>query len=126
MLKTIRQKIDRRLVAITYDAVMVILAWITVYQVNQNLVMMSANELSNAASLLPVVLLVQITSFYCFRLYRSVWRFASLLDLMQMLKAVACGAGALTLIVHFTINLTTVSRFSLMLYVIWAFFGALV
>src|SRR3990167_10773140 len=89
MLKTIRQKIDRRLVAITYDAVMVILAWITVYQVNQNLVMMSANELSNAASLLPVVLLVQITSFYCFRLYRSVWRLASLLDLMQMLKAVA-------------------------------------
>src|SRR3990167_2110034 len=35
---------------------------------------------------------------------------------MQMLKAVACGAGALTLIVHFTINLTTISRSVFVLY----------
>jgi len=50
---------------------------------------------------LPLVFLVRIAAFIYFRLYSGVWRYASINDLMSILKAVSAGTGLLVLPVFF-------------------------
>ncbi len=50
---------------------------------------------------LPLVFLVRIAAFIYFRLYSGVWRYASINDLMSILKAVTAGTGLLVLPVFF-------------------------
>lgn len=47
-----------------------------------------AGELHTLAKTLPFVLLVKIFTFYFFHLYHGVWRYTSLVDLMNVAKAV--------------------------------------
>lgn len=51
-------------------------------------------------SLLLIAVPVQAVSFWFFGLYRGIWRFASLPDLVRILKAVAVGVLA-TFLIHF-------------------------
>jgi len=47
-----------------------------------------AKELHTLAKTLPFVLLVKIFTFYLFHLYHGVWRYTSLVDMMNVAKAV--------------------------------------
>ena len=49
--------------------------------------------LNAAVLVLPLVILVQGTVFWVFGLYRGIWRFASLPDLMRIGKAVLTGSA---------------------------------
>ncbi len=48
---------------------------------------------------LPVLLLVRFVCFYVFRLYEGVWRYASMNDLLRILKAITIGSVIFTLYV---------------------------
>jgi FlaA1/EpsC-like NDP-sugar epimerase len=50
---------------------------------------------------LPLVFLVRFAAFVVFRLYAGVWRYASINDLMSIIKAVSAGTGVLVLPVFF-------------------------
>ena len=49
--------------------------------------------LDQALTALPLVLLIQASVFWLFGLYRGIWRFASLPDLMRITKAVLTGTA---------------------------------
>lgn len=82
----------RRLIALAYDLAVVALAWWVAYFVAFGLTL-PAEARTEMLRTFPVVAVVQIGCFAFFRLYRGMWRFASLHDFKQIGKAV--GAAAL-------------------------------
>lgn len=85
------QLIDRRLIAFSHDAIMVLLAWVIAYEVHLDLRIIPRDVWIHALSLIPTVILLQIGFFILMGLYRGVWRFASIPDLIRIAKAVSMG-----------------------------------
>jgi len=98
--------IDRlrsRTAAFAHDLVMIPAAWMLAYWLRFNLGEIPPEFLRGALVSLPLVVATQGGANWLFGLYRGIWRFASLPDLMRILKAVLSGT-ALTLVVLFVIN----------------------
>lgn len=70
---------------------MVPVAWLGAYWLRFNLESIPAPFLRYALMLLPVVWFSQAATFVYFGLYRGLWRFASLQDLVRIIKAVLVG-----------------------------------
>ena len=47
--------------------------------------------LSEAINALPFIIVLQVAAYWIFGLYRGIWRYASLPDLIRILKAVFLG-----------------------------------
>lgn len=80
-----------RAAAFTHDLLMVPVAWFVAYWLRFNLDTIPDGYFSQALILLPVVWAVQGGMFWYFGLYRGIWRFASIPDLMRIIKAVTAG-----------------------------------
>ena len=80
-----------RAAAFTHDLVMVPIAWLGAFWLRFNLGPIPSEFLHTALAMLPVVMAVQGTVSWYMGLYRGVWRFASLPDLLRILKATALG-----------------------------------
>lgn len=52
-----------------------------------------SDQLGRIAALLPFLLLVKIPVFYLFGLYRGMWRYTSLVDLLNAFKAICVSSG---------------------------------
>jgi FlaA1/EpsC-like NDP-sugar epimerase len=92
-----------RTAAFAHDLLTIPVAWLLAYWLRFNLGEIPAEFLDGALVALPLVILVQGAVFWLFGLYRGVWRFASLPDLLRIGKAVLAGT-ALTLFVLFVFN----------------------
>ena len=66
--------------------------------------------------MIPLVLLVQVIVFKRFRLYRGIWRFASIPDLWNIFRASIFGALSITLICFILFRLEGIPRSILILY----------
>jgi FlaA1/EpsC-like NDP-sugar epimerase len=62
------------------------------------------------ARLIPIVLLIKILTFYMFDLYRGMWRYTSLSDLINMIKAASVASLLIVALVLFTHGFTGFSR----------------
>lgn len=82
-----------RTAAYVHDLVMIPIAWFAAYVLRFNLEPIPDLYLSQALSVLPVVMLVQGATFWYFGLYRGVWRFASIPDFIRILKAIVVGVS---------------------------------
>ncbi len=71
---------------------MVPVASLPCYWLRFNLSAVPPEYFSRAVDVIPVVMLVQALAFYWFGMYRGVWRFASIPDLIRILKSVGVGA----------------------------------
>jgi FlaA1/EpsC-like NDP-sugar epimerase len=78
-------------VALAHDVLMVPIAWLLAYWLRYNLEVVPAAYYNDALVGLIFVLPIQLTAFLLFGLYRGIWRFASLPDIVRILKAVAVG-----------------------------------
>ncbi len=68
---------------------------------------------------LPVIILVKITSFYFFDLYRGMWRYTSIADLFNIIKASALSSF---LVISFILFMTRFEGFSRSIFIIdWCF-----
>jgi FlaA1/EpsC-like NDP-sugar epimerase len=83
--------ISNRRLAILHDLFMIPVAWIGAYWLRFNLGTIPAFYLESALENLLIVLVSQGVVFRYFGLYRGVWRFASLPDLIRITKAVIVG-----------------------------------
>ena len=98
-----RQKIltyiDRRIIVFLHDFLFIPLAWLGAYWLRFNLGPIPPFIFHQALHALPFILLVQSIAYGSFGVYRSVWRFFSLPDLLKILKAIALGtcSGAILL-----------------------------
>ncbi|MBK1641173.1 polysaccharide biosynthesis protein [Chromatium okenii] len=98
--------IDRlrsRTAAFAHDLLTVPVSWLLAYWLRFNLDHVPPEFISGALHSLPWVILIQGTIYWQFGLYRGVWRFASLPDLVRISKAALAGT-ALILFVLFIFN----------------------
>ena len=92
-----------RFMAVLVDLFCIPIAWYSAYWLRFNLSVIPYNELLHASYLLPFLMGIQFFSFWFFGLYRGIWGFASLPDLLRILQAVFVG-GALSVVVLFFVN----------------------
>ena len=102
--------ISNRRLAILHDLFMIPLAWIGAYWLRFNLGMIPGFYLESALENLLIVLVSQGVVFRYFGLYRGVWRFASLPDLIRITKAVIVGIAFSAAILFITTRMDGVPR----------------
>jgi len=86
-----KKVIDNHLLAIFHDLTMIPVAWFGAYWLRFNLGPIPQDHLTSASYNLAIVVVVQVVVFRYFGLYRGVWRFASIPDLIRIGKAVLVG-----------------------------------
>ena len=86
-------KLQKRYAAFLHDLLMVPVAWLGSYWLRFNLDGIPVEFWRQALTVLPVVILAQGSMFWYFGLYRGVWRFASMPDLLRILKATLTGVA---------------------------------
>jgi FlaA1/EpsC-like NDP-sugar epimerase len=96
-------RLRSRTAAFAHDLATVPVAWLLAYWLRFNLGEIPADFRDGALIALPLVIVIHGTVFWLFGLYRGVWRFASLPDLIRISKAVFAGT-ALTLFALFAFN----------------------
>jgi FlaA1/EpsC-like NDP-sugar epimerase len=106
----LRKTFGNRLLAIAHDLVTVPVAWFGAYWLRFNLGIIPADMLSAAIANLSIVLVVQAVAFHYFGLYRGVWRFASLPDMIRIGKAVLVGTAFSMVAISFFIGMEGVPR----------------
>ena len=87
----------RRLIAMTHDFVVVIMAWWLAYLFRFNFDIPTDHMTVMQQTMLWVVP-IQVTAFLIFGLYRGIWRYASLPDLRRILLAVLGGTAVLSFV----------------------------
>ncbi|AHF05282.1 multidrug MFS transporter [Marichromatium purpuratum 984] len=85
-------RLRSRTAAFAHDLITIPAAWLLAYWLRFNLGEIPPEFLAGALQALPWVMLVQGSVYWGFGLYRGVWRFASLPDLIRILKAVVVGS----------------------------------
>lgn len=88
-----------RTFAFAHDFLMIPVAWLGAYWVRFNLGLVPVTYIDQAIQIVPVVATVQAGVFWYFGLYRGIWRFASMPDLMRIAKAVLVGVSICTLVI---------------------------
>ena len=84
-------KFRTRTLIFVHDLLMVPPAWLGAFWLRFNLGIIPEQWWDSAWRWLPVVLVLQGLSFRIYGLYRGVWRFASVPDLVRIVKSVATG-----------------------------------
>lgn len=92
----------RQIVEVLVDFVLIIVAYISAYLLRFEGTIVEGN-LQLIIKSLPILILVQLTSFYYFGLYKKIWRYIGLFDVVSIFKAVSMG----TLITVVVLVLTT-------------------
>ena len=97
-----RNKIINRLLVISYDLAITPCAWIFAYWLRYNLEIIPAATLQQIKHNILLVIAAQTAAFIATNLYRSMWRFASLHDLLRVIKSVILGCCFILLALFLT------------------------
>ena len=110
-----------RMIIILHDLCMCLIAWQVAWWIRFNLEFPFFNWQASFYTL-PIVLLVQGLAFWRFKLYKGLWRFASLPDLWNIFRAAIIGALCITLVLFISIRLVGIPRSILVLYPVFLIF----
>ena len=102
--------------AFVHDLLMIPIAWLGALWLRFNLDSIPPEFLDQALRMLPVVVVVQGSTFLYFGLYRGVWRFASMPDLVRILQAVVVGVSLCAVIAFLMTRMTHIPRASFPLF----------
>jgi len=108
--------ISNRTKVILYDLVAISLAWVAGLFARFNFEVPPENYLAAAMTAFPVVLIVQGVISRYFGLYKGLWRFASLPDLWNIIRAAALGSVSIALVLFVINRLEDIPRSLLILY----------
>ena len=103
-------KLRNRWAAFAHDLLMIPIAWLSSYWLRFNLESFPDSYWGEALYLLPVVMIFQGGMFWYFGLYRGIWRFASLPDLVRILNAVVVGITVTALVIFLATRLEGAPR----------------
>jgi FlaA1/EpsC-like NDP-sugar epimerase len=90
-MKSLKIMLLNRWTVVIHDMLMILIAWLLAYWFRFNLQAVPQVYWQSALLYLWIVVPVQAALFWHFGLYRGVWRFASLPDLLRILKGTAVG-----------------------------------
>ncbi len=99
-----------RLLVTFHDLAVIPVAWLAAFWLRFNLAGIPPEFLHQALLMLPVVFLAQGGMFWYFGLYRGVWRFASLPDLIRIFKASVAGVSIAAVAIFVLTRLVLVPR----------------
>ena len=105
-----------RWMAFSHDILWIPLALIAAFWVRFNLESIPSTSQSSMWSMLCVCLVVQTASFWLFHLYRGIWRFASIADLLRIMQAVSIGVLISFAVLFIWLRLEAVPRSVMLLY----------
>lgn len=108
-------RLNRRLLVIIHDLFAVILAWQIAWLARFNFEF-PYYEWQLSFKLLPLVILLQAVVLFRSRLYRGIWRFASLPDLGNIITAAFLGTVFITIALFIFFRLELIPRSILILY----------
>ena len=109
-------RLQQPILIFIHDLLMVPVAWLGSFWLRFNLSAIPENYLSRALLVLPLVIAIQAVAFYLFGMYRGVWRFASLPDLVRILKAVGTGTALSIGVLFLLYRLEDIPRSIILLY----------
>ncbi len=109
-------KIRSRGGAFSHDLLMIPVAWLGAYWLRFNLDMIPEPFMGRALEMLPVIVVIQGIIFWYFGLYRGVWRFASVPDLVRITKAVVFGVGLSAVAIFLATRMQGIPRTVIPLY----------
>ena len=112
----LKKFLGNRLLAIAHDLITVPVAWFVAYWLRFNLGSIPTDLLSAAFTNLVIVMGIQAMAFRYFGLYRGVWRFASLPDLIRIGKAVLVGTAFSAIAIFLFTRMEGVPRSVFLLY----------
>ncbi|CAM4464466.1 MAG: UDP-N-acetyl-alpha-D-glucosamine C6 dehydratase [Legionellaceae bacterium] len=107
-----------RLIVVIHDILMIPIAWFGSYWLRFNLETIPPEFLKQGLSFLPILLIAQIAAYQNFGLYRGLWRFASLHDLLRIVKAVFVGTAFSALIIFLFTRMEFIPRSFFPLYAV--------
>ena len=93
-----------------YDITVIPVAWFLAYFLRYNLGQVPISYLQNGLKVLPVLIVIQLFFYWLFGLYRGVWRFASMPDLIRIIKAVIAGSLVSFLALFLMMRLAEIPR----------------
>jgi FlaA1/EpsC-like NDP-sugar epimerase len=105
-----------------HDLIMVALAWLGAYWLRFNLSLPPELETRTSLHWLPLVLVVQAVFFRRLGLYRGIWRFASIPDLVRIAKASCLGIATIAIVLFSANRLEGVPRSVIPLYAVLLLF----
>lgn len=103
-------KLRTRPAVFAHDLIMIPLSWLGAYWLRFNLDSIPPEFLASAIDVLPAVWLIQGVVLWYFGLYRGVWRFASVPDLIRIFKAATVGVAASAVAIFFLTRLSNIPR----------------
>lgn len=86
-----RSRLFHRTIVFTHDLFMIAVAWLGAYWLRFNLSFFHWPVWVTAFKFLPLIIALQLMTATWMGCYRGVWRFASIPDLIRIIKAVAIG-----------------------------------
>ena len=101
---------------ILHDILMIAVAWFGAYWLRYNLGNVDEQTLRQAVLLLPIVMLIHMVLASRLGLYRGVWRYASMPDLLRIIKSSFLAAGAFFVLFSLIFQLKAVPRSVYLLY----------
>ena len=116
MKKSVRHILFNRWSAFAHDLLWVPVVIVTAYSLRFNLDSIPAEYRASLYRLLLIAVPVQGVIFWFFGLYRAIWRFASIPDLIRIIKGVGLGVLLIALIDSILTRLSGVPRTVLILY----------
>ena len=99
-----------RLLVFIHDICMIPIAWGFAYWLRFNLGTVNPVFIHQAIQVLPIVVFTQIIFYWGFSLYRGIWRFASITDLIRIMKTVMAGAVTTMIILFLSAKLVSIPR----------------
>jgi FlaA1/EpsC-like NDP-sugar epimerase len=99
-----------RWAALAHDVIMIPVAWMLAYWIRFKIGEYPDHLLERALHLLPLLVLIQGSTFIYFGLYRGIWRFASLPDLSRIVRAVVVSTALAAVVIFFLTRLEYVPR----------------
>jgi FlaA1/EpsC-like NDP-sugar epimerase len=102
--------LQNRFTVFLHDLLVIPVAWLAAFWLRFNLDGIPPEFLRAALLMLPVVLLVQGGMFWYFGLYRGVWRFASVPDLVRIVQGVLAGVAVSAIVIFLLTRLQNVPR----------------
>jgi len=118
-------RLNRSSCIFLFDSLLILAAWLVAYWLRFNLSWIPWDYLHAATQYLPLVMIIQMSTYLWFGLHRSAWRYASMHDLAGIIKAVSIGVSFVAITLFITSRMQFIPRSILPLYalLLTAFLG---
>ncbi len=90
-INTILVRLRHGITVFAHDLLVIPIAWLGAYWLRFNLDIIPSEFWHSALVALPIVMVLQVAVNWTFGLYRGIWRFASMPDLMRIIKVALAG-----------------------------------